>query len=184
MRSISALIVLACFLVSKAQRLPITALPQSYIVDLTINDDDTFSGLVIITTKSFKQISQILLHCSEELDIGSVNVNGDVVEHSFITNDILAIYLTDFVKPRTELKIIIKFNGNVNDNNVGLYKGTYKDQNEDEHVFFATHFEATYARNVFPCFDEPFFKATFQISVTANDKFSVISNMKTKNFMK
>ncbi|KAJ3326863.1 hypothetical protein HDU76_012596, partial [Blyttiomyces sp. JEL0837] len=43
--------------------------------------------------------------------------------------------------------------------------------------FAATHFEPTWARLAFPNFDEPAFKATFELTVLAPDGYMVRSNM-------
>ena len=41
----------------------------------------------------------------------------------------------------------------------------------------ATHFEPNGARRMFPCWDEPALKATFNISVVHHQKYKVLSNM-------
>ncbi|CCW70257.1 unnamed protein product [Phytomonas sp. Hart1] len=43
--------------------------------------------------------------------------------------------------------------------------------------FLATHLEPTNARKLFPCFDEPSFKAVFKLSVVVDPSFMVVSNM-------
>jgi len=45
---------------------------------------------------------------------------------------------------------------------VGINKVTYTDQGEMKYII-ATKFEPTYAREAFPCFDEPALKAKFDL---------------------
>ena len=42
----------------------------------------------------------------------------------------------------------------------------------------ATHLEPADARRVFPSWDEPSFKATFQLTATVLQDFTAISNMR------
>jgi glutamyl aminopeptidase len=41
----------------------------------------------------------------------------------------------------------------------------------------ATHFEATYAREAFPCFDEPAMKSEFELSIARPTGMITLSNM-------
>jgi len=42
---------------------------------------------------------------------------------------------------------------------------------------YATHFQTIGARQIFPCWDEPEFKATFNISIKHRKEYTVLSNM-------
>ncbi|KAK7461238.1 hypothetical protein BaRGS_00038713, partial [Batillaria attramentaria] len=72
------------------------------------------------------------------------------------------------------------FRGDLRTNGQGLYRSSYKDG--DETIYLATtQMEPTYARQVFPCFDEPALKATFTTTLkrrtdTGRDYIS-LSNM-------
>lgn len=41
----------------------------------------------------------------------------------------------------------------------------------------STQFEPNYTRKTFPCFDEPNFKSVFQLQITVDSSYIVISNM-------
>ncbi|GBN26904.1 hypothetical protein AVEN_216203-1, partial [Araneus ventricosus] len=42
-------------------------------------------------------------------------------------------------------------------------------------------FQPTYARQAFPCFDEPSFKSTFSVSLVHQKEYSALSNMPAEN---
>lgn len=77
--------------------------------------------------------------------------------------------------------IDIKFKGVIENNLVGLYKTKYVDLQGNTRWLATTHFQAVYARRVFPCFDEPSFKASFEISIARRTNMTAISNMPLKS---
>ena len=70
----------------------------------------------------------------------------------------------------------IAFDGFLNDKLVGFYRSTYTDVNGVDHVIATTQFENTDARRAFPCWDEPSFKATFQVNLTVPSELKTYSN--------
>jgi len=60
----------------------------------------------------------------------------------------------------------------------GLYR--FKDP-EDGKIYFRTDLEPYYANLVFPCFDQPDLKASFEVTVEAPTEWTVISNMPARD---
>jgi len=78
-----------------------------------------------------------------------------------------------------KIEIAINFKGYNNDKLYGFYRSGYKVGKSERHIL-TTQFEPANARNAFPCFDEPSFKAVFDVSLVVEKKFSCISNMPVK----
>ncbi|KAK4026306.1 hypothetical protein OUZ56_015313 [Daphnia magna] len=68
----------------------------------------------------------------------------------------------------------------VRDDNRGFFRANYKNDNTScchEGWFGGTQMEATNARRVLPCLDEPGFKTTFDVTIGHNRVMSALSNM-------
>ncbi|KAH8358871.1 hypothetical protein KR093_002953, partial [Drosophila rubida] len=66
----------------------------------------------------------------------------------------------------------------------GLFSTFYKTDKRSYNDFMFTQLEAVYARKVFPCFDEPTFKAKFQLHIGRPSGYNVTTNtrlIKTTN---
>ncbi|KAG7211602.1 hypothetical protein KM043_010857 [Ampulex compressa] len=59
----------------------------------------------------------------------------------------------------------------------GFYGSFYRDERGDKVWLGATHFQMSAARRVFPCWDEPALKATFNISIKHYANYTALSNM-------
>ena len=70
--------------------------------------------------------------------------------------------------------IHITYSGTLNNEMRGLYLGT----DDQGRKYVATQFEATDARRAFPSFDEPSYKATYDITAIADKGLVTISNQK------
>jgi aminopeptidase N len=70
----------------------------------------------------------------------------------------------------------LEFDGILNDGMHGFYRSTYTAQDGSTKVIGTTQFESTDARRAFPCFDQPDFKAIFQITIVAPSTLTILSN--------
>lgn len=77
----------------------------------------------------------------------------------------------------SKAKLIQKFVGTLNDNMAGFYRSSYKAENGEDAYIATTQMEPTDCRRAFPCFDEPALKATFTVTLIADDKMTCLSNM-------
>src|SRR5262249_23063819 len=72
----------------------------------------------------------------------------------------------------------LRFTGKINQRGQGLFCMHYQEQGSDARkIMLGTQFEATDARRFFPCWDEPAFRARFQLSVVVPENWLAVSNM-------
>jgi len=97
----------------------------------------------------------------------------------------LSVPLTD-ADVGTEITLIVKFTGVLNDTMAGFYRSAYPaPENKDETRYLAvTQFEPTDARRCFPCWDEPSLKATFGMTLTVPEDRVALSNMPEREVSK
>ncbi|CAF1531301.1 unnamed protein product [Rotaria sp. Silwood1] len=77
-----------------------------------------------------------------------------------------------------DCKLSLKFIGDINDRMQGFYRYKYTTRDGQEVRYGAsTHFEPINCRRAFPCWDEPNFKATFDITLITPKNLQAISNM-------
>jgi tricorn protease interacting factor F2/3 len=142
----------------------------------------TFNGIESITADCKKSTNIITLHCAELKIIScQVKSKGKIIKSSPKTNEKkeeLDIKLSEKVKGK--ITIDLEFQGILNDRLLGFYRSQYT-QNGKTKYLATTQFEAADARRAFPCWDEPEAKATFEISIIADNKFTAISNMPIKS---
>jgi len=70
----------------------------------------------------------------------------------------------------------VAFAGTLDGRLRGVYRSTYTDADGQPHHLVVTQFEATDARRAFPCWDEPSFKATFDVTLVVPDGHLAVSN--------
>jgi hypothetical protein len=80
--------------------------------------------------------------------------------------------------PAGEHELMLAFSGKINQQGQGLFYARYQEQGTNEKkIMFGTQFEATDARRMFPCWDEPSFRARFQLTAVVPKNFMAVSNM-------
>lgn len=160
-----------------AQRLPEGVLPQHYELSFSPDlDKATFSGEETIQVQLAKPMSAITLNTAE-LEFQQAEVTQgektQTAQTSFAPEKEQATLSVGEQMQPGPATIHIKFTGILNDKLRGFYLAKTKLRN-----YAVTQFESTDARRAFPSFDEPALKATFDISIIANQGDTAISNGK------
>ena len=142
----------------------------------------TFDGTESILVDCKKPTNTITMNCAE-LKIKSCQVKsaGKIIKSTPKTNEKneeLQIRLREKIKGKVTINL--EFQGILNDRLLGLYRSQYKQGGKTKYLA-TTQFEAADARRAFPCWDKPEAKASFEISIIADNKFTAISNMPIKS---
>ena len=147
--------------------------PENYNIFLDINrTEKSFSGNVAITGEALDNV--ISFH-QKDLTIASVLLDNQNLDFKVDNQqESLSIDL-----PETgTMTLVIEFSGKITDNMTGIYPSYYTVDGMKKEVI-STQFESHFAREAFPCVDEPEAKATFDLSIKfdqAADEI-VLSNM-------
>jgi aminopeptidase N len=159
--------------------LPKHTIPHHYTISILPDiEAKTFKGTESIDLEVRTPVSTVVLN-ARKLGLSNARLAGVAGQTAAIQMDDRKETATlTFSQPlpvgRHQLEL--EFQGQIGSQAEGLYYGTYP-SNEGEKVLLATQLEPTDARQVFPCWDEPAFRATFQLIVEVPEKFLAVSNM-------
>ncbi|MDJ1646802.1 M1 family metallopeptidase [Mycoplasma phocimorsus] len=119
--------------------------------------------------------NNIFIH-QKSLEIKSVKHQGKELNFK-VNNDEHEIEIElNFIG---KTSIYIEFCGKITDNMVGIYPSYYQIKGNKKEII-STQFQSHFAREAFPCIDEPAAKATFDLSLTFDNQTSediALSNM-------
>ncbi|XP_077983679.1 aminopeptidase N-like [Glandiceps talaboti] len=174
-------------------RLPDTLKPTNYKIKIQpyMDEEDgdkrfLFDGEVDISMNCEKSTNVITLHALNlNIDEDTVRVNEIDTNEDIGVKDISTDEEYNFFIVKTEkklqsgkkYKISMNYVGILNNTDiVALYLNTYQVGNETRYVV-ASQLEHVFSRRVFPSFDEPAMKATFDIIIKHRTIRSALSNM-------
>ena len=158
-----------------AQRLPQTVKPEHYALilapDLKVA---TFTGRESMDVDVLQPLDTITLNAAE-IKFQSVTavVGGTKLTAKVSENADKQQVIFDFGQkiPAGKLKIDVQYTGILNNELRGFYLSKTAKRN-----YAVTQFESTDARRAFPSFDEPTFKATFDVTLIVDKDDTAISN--------
>src|SRR5437773_3731841 len=140
----------------------------------------TFAGSEKIKVKATAPIRELVLN-SAELEIAKASVDETQLSPHAIrldpNDELLTIALPDEL-PAGEHAIALEFSGKITPKGRGLYYMPYQEQGTGaKKIALGTQFEPSDARRFFPCWDEPSFRARFQVTAVVPENWLAVSNM-------
>ncbi|PSM31983.1 M1 family metallopeptidase [Haliangium sp. UPWRP_2] len=159
----------------RAFRLPSSVRPTQY--DITLSTDpgrSDFAGTVRITAEVSQTVASVVLH-SRELTLHSATLHaGGTTQPLGITlqpeQETATLTATGPITPG-RIDIDIAFAGKLAPSMHGIYLAT-----DGVHRAICTQCEATDARAIFPCFDEPEFKAVLKWTLHTTPGLTALTN--------
>ena len=156
-------------------KLPDTAAPTAYTLDLTIlPDQPRFTGHVEIDV-DVKTPTRKLYMDGRNLQVSkAVAIVGDAsVPSTWTQVDPTGVARLDFptVLPAGRIRLVFDYQGTFGDTPSGLYHIQVGEQ-----WYSWSQFESIDARAAYPSFDEPGFKTPFTISITTRPGLKTVSN--------
>lgn len=172
-----------------AFRLPKHVVPIRYKIRLTpglkvtaLDGTETykFTGREEVKVNVLKPTDRIVVN-SANLDIHEayvVSKTGERLNGTVLIDpkNELAVVTFDTVLSKGKWTFCARFTGTHNTKLKGFYLSQWDDAEGNKHQIFTTQFESTDARQAFPCWDEPAFKAEFDVELIVDEKLTALSN--------
>ncbi len=163
--------------------LPKSIVPRGYQIFLEPDLADlSITGTEQIEIEVREPTAQIVLN-SVQTEIANAtlehNTLRETLSPSFQPQDQQVIFETRAPLPPGIYRLSLTFKSRLQQQASGLLFWKYN-VGPIERVLLATHLETTGARRVFPCWDDPAFRATYQINLLTERDNQAISNMPIK----
>jgi aminopeptidase N len=162
-------------------KLPKDVVPTDYAVRIVPDIDKlTFAGTETVKLNVRRHVRQLVLNALE-LKIEAASIDGNELPRSAIKIDTKSELLTLALPselPTGEHTLALRFAGIINQQGQGLFYMRYQEQGTGARkIMLGSQFEATDARRFFPCWDEPVFRARFQLTAVLPENWLAVSNM-------
>jgi puromycin-sensitive aminopeptidase len=166
---------------SDPYRLPQSVIPERYDLELAPElSTGTFRGREAVRLTVRETVCEIVLNAAE-LNFQSVSIHDDSGRR--LTGSVRLDEPTErahlaFSAPLAPgvWTLDITFTGILNDALRGFYRSVVRTEGGVATTLAVTQFEATDARRAFPCWDEPAYKAIFQVTLIVDEGLTALSN--------
>ena len=159
-------------------RLPKAVVPTDYTIALVPHlDSRTITGRETIVVRVEIATDTIRFNSLNEV-LRDVRLDGKAVRR-VVSSDADQLTTITLRRPASvgTHTLTFDYSGRIESGPVGLFAQPYTSRGGAHSLLLSTQMEATDARRMFPCWDEPAFRATFQLSVTLPSDWDSVSNM-------
>jgi len=162
-------------------KLPKQVVPSEYAIRIVPDLEKlTFTGSETVKLDVRAPVRELVLN-AVEIEIASASIDDKPISRDAIKidkdNELLRIGTSEEL-PAGPHTLALSFSGKINQQGRGLYYMPYQEQGTGaKKIALGTQFEATDARRFFPCWDEPSFRARFQLTALVPENWLAVSNM-------
>jgi aminopeptidase N len=159
-------------------RLPKDVVPRSYRIAVQPDPD----ALALVGQESvaldFRKATDTIIFNSLNQQLRDVRLDGRAAL-SVVSDDGQQITTVHLPAPARAGKhtLTFSYSGKVETQPHGLFLQTYLNADGSKGRLLSTKMESTDARRMFPCWDEPAFRSTIELTVTVPAAWSTVSNM-------
>jgi aminopeptidase N len=159
-------------------RLPKDVVPVDYTITVTPDAAKrTFTGTESVSLR-FRTATDKIVFNTLNLKVQDVRLDGRPVTSVATDNAAQLTTLTlAAAAPAGMHRLTLSYSGVIETRPQGLFVQPYSKPNGGQGVMLTTQMESTDARRMFPCWDEPAFRARFQLSATVPADWATIGNM-------
>lgn len=165
--------------------------PVHYVLEihpvLETSSNFSFTGYVVVTFICRIRTSRIALHATAMLQVKVVRLVAtfrtvqeplpiEKVARSF-SEDLIIVHLKENLHKNEHYNLTLAFSGLMGEEMDGLYRASYYDPSGTVRWVALTGFKPKQARRVFPCFDDPALRASFDVVIVRNKNMNTLCNM-------
>jgi aminopeptidase N len=135
-----------------------SVVPRRYVLELSPSEKlDSFLGRLAVDVETAADVTEVVLNAHSSLVLAAVRVDGEACAFSARDPEELVVSLPKAGRPKL---LEVDYRGVIGTDSIGLYQNTFGGK-----AGLATQLFSTFARRLLPCWDEPAFKAVFELSV-------------------
>ena len=159
-------------------RLPKNVVPVDYTLAITPDlATHSVAGVETVKLKFRARTNTIQFNTLNQV-LSEVTLDGKPVKHVATENDKQLTTLTLKQPASVGVHVLsFKYKGVLESRPFGLFSQSFVKPDGSHDQIISSKFEATDARRMFPCWDEPAFRTTFALTATVPAAWAAVSNM-------